>query len=159
MKFGCLLAVKDIHASRAFYETLFGLIIEDDFGRNITFDCGLSLQQDFDWLTGIPKSEMKQQENNCELFFEREDFDGFVSRLHQRNDVKLLHDVREYPWGQRVIRFYDLDDHLIEVGECMGSVVLKWQDAGMTLAEIAQRMDVTVQDVHRMLGSKTVSDA
>lgn len=151
MKFGFLLAVKDIHAARRFYEELFDLRILDDFGRNITFDCGLSLQQDFDWLTGIAKGEMKERENNCELFFEAEDFEGFVTGLKARGDITLLHDVMEHPWGQHVIRFYDLDGHLIEVGEAMKSVVKGFQSRGMTMEEIAVKMDVTLSDVERML--------
>lgn len=151
MKFGCLFAVRDINVARKFYEEIFGLTVVDDFGRNIAFDNGLSLQQDFDWLTGIPKEEMKHKENNCELFFEADDFDLFVEQLKTRSDVKFLHDVYEYDWGQRVIRFYDLDAHLIEVGENMKKVIKKFQDQGMTREMIAQRMDVTKEDVDRML--------
>ena len=54
-------------------------------------------------------------------------------------------------WGQRVIRFYDPDQHLIEVGESMKSVAEKYITAGMTLDEIAIRMDVKVPDVQKML--------
>ena len=151
MKFGCLFAVKDIHAARAFYEGLFGLTVEDDFGINIAFDCGLSLQQDFDWLTGIPKDEMKEKENNCELFFEEKDFDSFVTRLKDRRDITLLHDVMEHPWGQRAIRFYDLDSHLIEVGEPIKSVVERFQASGMSIQDIAKKMDVTVDGVQKMM--------
>lgn len=61
MKYVFLFAVKEIKAARKFYEELFGLAVVDDFGRNIVFDCGLSLQQDFDWLVGISKEEMKNK--------------------------------------------------------------------------------------------------
>ena len=37
-----------------FYKDLFELEVFQDYGRNISFG-GLSLQQDFDWLLGIPK--------------------------------------------------------------------------------------------------------
>ena len=151
MKYGCLFAVKDINRARAFYEELFSLTVVDDFGRNIVFDCGLSLQQDFDWLTGIPKADMKDRENNCEIFFEAEDFDVFVAKIKARDGVVFLHDIIEYPWGQRAIRFYDLDNHLIEVGENTKSVVEKFQAQGMSIEEIAKSMDVTASDVLRML--------
>lgn len=151
MKFGCLFAVKDIKAARAFYEELFDIAVADDFGRNIAFDCGLSLQQDFDWLTGIPKEQIKDRENNCELYFEAKNFDEFVRRLKSRNDVVLLHDVREHSWGQHVIRFYDLDNHLIEVGESLKSVIEKFQAQGMSTEEIAEKIDVTESDIQRIL--------
>ena len=139
MKFGCLFAVKDIARARSFYEELFGLKVVDDYGRNITFDCGLSLQEDFDWLTGINKEDIKFKANNCELSFESDDFDGFIKKLRSRDDINLLHDIREHPWGQHVIRFYDLDDHLIEVGESMKSVVEYFLSKNMSYAEIAQK--------------------
>jgi len=151
MEFGCLFAVADIQAARKFYEELFDLKVRDDFGRNIAFECGLGLQQDFDWLVGIPKDMMKNKENNCEIFFEMQDFDGFVKKLDERKDIVLLHDVLEQPWGQRGIRFYDLDNHLIEVGESMKAVVERFQANGMSIEHVAEKMDVTKADVYRML--------
>ena len=151
MKFGCLFAVKDIKAARAYYEDIFGLTVAGDFGLNISFDCGLSLQQEFDWLTGIPKEEIKSKENNCEIYFEAAAFDDFVSRLKSRSDINFLHDVIVYPWGQRVIRFYDLDEHLIEVGESMKVVVERFQAEGMTLLEIAEKMGASEEAVIEML--------
>ena len=151
MKFACLFAVKDIYAARAFYEEMFNLTVVDDFGRNIMFDCGLSLQQDFDWLTGIPKNKMKDKENNCEIYFEQEDFDAFVSRLKTRKEIVWLHDVKEYPWGQRVIRLYDPDEHLLEVGEPMKAVVKRFLEQKLSMEEIAKKMEVSVEAAERML--------
>ena len=71
--------------------------------------------------------------------FESDDFDGFIKKLRSRDDINLLHDIREHPWGQHVIRFYDLDDHLIEVGESMKSVVEYFLSKNMSYAEIAQK--------------------
>ena len=87
----------------------------------------------------------------CEIFFEMQDFDGFVKKLDERKDIVLLHDVLEQPWGQRGIRFYDLDNHLIEVGESMKAVVERFQANGMSIEHVAEKMDVTKADVYRML--------
>ena len=57
--FGAVLSVADIGSARAFYEDLFGLEVFQDYGKNIAFTCGLALQQDFDWLTGLPKSALR----------------------------------------------------------------------------------------------------
>ena len=40
------------------------------------------------------------------------------------------------------MRFYDPDGHIIEVGESILSTVGRFRDAGMTVSEIAVRMDV-----------------
>ena len=55
---GFVISVKDINASKKFYEELFDLEVYQDYGINITFDCGLSLQQDFDWLINIEKEKI-----------------------------------------------------------------------------------------------------
>jgi len=148
---GSLFAVKDIKAATEFYQDLFGLEVLFDFGQCVSFAGGFALQQDFDWLTGIPANEMKNKENNCEIGFEGEDFGDFVKRLKARHDVVILHDVSEHSWGQRVIRFYDLDDHLIEVGETMKSVVERFLSQGKTIEEIALKMDVNTDAINQML--------
>lgn len=148
---GSVFAVKDINAARAFYEEIFGLKLFSDYGRNIVFEGGLSLQQDFDWLTGVPKNEIITKANNCEMFFETDDFDAFVQKLKGRQDVLFLHDVMEYSWGQHVIRFYDPDGHLIEVGEDMKFVVERFLSQGKSMDEIAEIMEVTVDEVEKML--------
>ena len=82
MKYICaLLSVRDIHAAKAFYQELFGLEVAQDYGRNIAFTCGLALQQDFDWLIGVPSMHVRKKPNNMELVFEETDFDGFIEKL------------------------------------------------------------------------------
>ena len=125
--FTTVLSVADIHAARAFYEDLFGLELYQDYGRNLTFTCGLSLQQDFHWLTGLSRAQIHPQPNNMELAFETEDLDGFLQKLRAYPHLQTLGGVVEHPWGQRVIRFYDLDGHLIEVGESMKLVIRRFQ--------------------------------
>lgn len=148
-----VISVSDIDAARRFYEQLFGLEVYQDYGRNICFTCGLSLQQDFDWLVGLPKEKVERQSNNMELCFETEDLDGFLGKLERYPGVQRLGEVIEHGWGQRVVRFYDPDGHLIEVGEKMKMVVRRFLDTGMTLEEVSARMDVTVGDLTKLLES------
>ena len=152
MKYTCtVIAVADISAARKFYEDFFGLELFQDYGRNVSFTCGLSLQQDFDWLVGITKEQVLKQSNNVELAFETSDFDGFLEKLNQYPQIERLNDVIEHDWGQRVIRFYDLDQHLIEVGEDMKMVIRRFLDAGLTMKEISLKMDASVEDLNRLL--------
>lgn len=146
-----VLSVADINAARKFYEDLFGLELDQDYGINISFTCGLSLQQNFDWLIQLPKDKILNYANNMELCFEEKDFDGFLTKLKKYSDIVFLGNVIEHGWGQRVIRFYDLDGHLIEVGEDMEMVVQRFLDTGMTLEEVSVRMDVSVEDLRKLL--------
>jgi len=150
---GVCIAVKDVNLSKKFYQDLFGLEVFQDYGISISFG-GLSLQQDFDWLLNIPKEKILEEPHNMELYFEENDFDGFIMKLGQRNDIRYMGDgVKEAGWGQRSIRFYDLDGHIIEVGENMKMVVKRFLDSGMTMEETSKRMDVSVSDLETLLNS------
>ena len=154
MKHVCtLISVADINASRKFYEDLFGLEVFQDYGRNISFTCGLALQQDFDWLVDLPKEKVLKKSNNAEIIFEEQDFDGFLNKLEEYPDIEYLGEVTEHSWGQRVIRFYDLDGHIIEVGEDMKMVIQRFLDTGMAMEEISVKMDVSIEDLTKLLNS------
>ena len=148
---GTLITVSDIGRSRRFYESLFGLEVFQDYGKCVGFSCGLSLMQDFGELAGIPDDEVIKGMNSTELYFEEDDMDGFLKKLKACPKIKYLHEVREYPWGQRVIRFYDPDDNLIEVGEDMRMVVKRFISSGMSEEETAKRMNISLGDLGRLL--------
>jgi len=151
---GVCIAVKDVNLARKFYEDLFGLEVFQDYGINISFSCGISLQQEFDWLLGVPKEKILKESHNMELYFEEDDFNGFLKKLKQYPDIKYIGDgVKEQDWGQRTVRFYDLDGHIIEVGENMKMVVKHFLDSGMTMKETSERMDVSVSDLEKLLTS------
>ena len=146
-----VISVSDINASRKFYQDLFGLELYQDYGINISFTCGLSLQQEFDWLVSIPRKKILKRSHNMELAFETRDFDGFLEKLKEYPDIEYLGEVIEHGWGQRVVRFYDPDGHIIEVGENMKMVVERFCSTGMALEEVSVRMDVSVEDLNKLL--------
>ena len=94
---------------------------------------------------------MLKKSNNAEVVFEEQDFDGFLNRLKEYPEIEYLGEVIEHSWGQRVIRFYDLDGHLIEVGEDMKMVVRWFLNTGMTMEEVSERMDVSIEDLGKLL--------
>ncbi len=145
---GPLIAVKDVDASRKFYEDLLDQQVMYDFGPNILFASGFSIQSKATWAEFIGKSEAAiiEQSNSFELYFEEEEFDRFVEKL-KSYPIQYVHDVREYPWGQRVIRFYDSDLHIIEVGESMVSVARRFVGQGLTIEETAQRTQHPIEFV------------
>ncbi len=154
MKYSCtVISVADINAAKKFYEDLFGLEVFQDYGKNVAFTCGLALQQDFDWLVGLSKDNILTKSNNIEICFEEQDFDGFLDKLKKYPNIEYLGDLIEHSWGQRVIRFYDLDGHIIEVGEDMKMVVNRFLISGMTMEEVSVKMDVSMADLTRLLNN------
>lgn len=67
-----------------------------------------------------------------------------------KNPLLVVRNV-EHPWAQRVIRFYNPDHHIIEVGENMETVCRRFLDTGMTAEEVAKRMDVPLKYVARCI--------
>ena len=101
----------------------------------------------------LPKEKILKKSNNAEIVFEEQDFDGFLNKLKEYPDIEYLGEVIEHSWGQRVIRFYDLDGHIIEVGEDMKMVIKRFLDTGMTMEEVSVKMDASVEDLTKLLNS------
>lgn len=111
-----LIVVKDIERSRRFYHELFGLDVVLDNDGNMILTEGLVLQEAGIWETFTGK-EVIPRNNACELYFEEKDLEGFVEKLEKLYpDVVYVNRLMEHSWGQKVIRFYDPDGNLIEVG-------------------------------------------
>lgn len=146
-----LLAVNDIEISRRFYEEVFDQKVTLDLGRNLTFDGGFAIQQDFDWLCGLPKESMHSPFHNMELYFETDDLDAFLNHLSHFPDIRYLHPPKEHEWKQRVVRIYDPDSHLIEIGENMGSVAKRFLSAGYSIEETAALIQHPVSFVKEVI--------
>ena len=111
-----LIVVKDIEKALKFYHDLFGFEMVADNDGNMILTDGLVLQEEKYWKDFL-KRDILPQSNSCELYFEEADIDGFVEKLETLYpDVRYVNRLMTHSWGQRVIRFYDLDGNLIEVG-------------------------------------------
>lgn len=139
-----MLVVTDMDVSVDFYKRVLGLHVIMDFGANKTLTGGVALQTIETYQSFIGAGEISFCGHDFELYFEEDDFDGFLQRLKECH-VEKLHDVREHSWGQRVIRFYDPDKHIIEVGENLKAVCQRFLDRGLSLEEVAERMQVPMK--------------
>jgi catechol 2,3-dioxygenase-like lactoylglutathione lyase family enzyme len=148
---GTYICVKDVKTSRQFYENLFGLKVTIVCDEGISFDCGLSIMEGFAKLAGIAEDEIKYKTNNFELYFETDDFDNFMLKLSEYKDITFVHNIKEYDWGQRIIRFYDLDNHIIEVGESMDSVIKRFLKNGLSIEETAKISLYPVEYVRNLI--------
>ena len=153
MKYQCtLLAVRDMERSRRFYETVLGLCVTADFGANVTMSDCVALQSLESWRVLLHKPEEGTVfgGNDAELYFEEDDFDGFCAGLAGM-EIDYVHPPVEHRWGQRAVRFYDPDRHVIEVGENINSVVRRYSAQGLSDREVAARMDVPLEFVEQAL--------
>ena len=110
-----LIVANDIEKSKKFYKDLFGLDVILDGEGNVILSEGLVLQEAKLWQEEI-NQELLPKNNHTELYFEENDINAFVVRLDNFGDeIQYVTTLTELPWGQKLVRFYDLDGNLIEV--------------------------------------------
>ena len=114
-----LIVVKDIEKSRKFYHDLFGMDLVLDNDGNMILTEGLVPQDEKIWKTFLDR-DIVPKSNSCELYFEEQDIESFIEKLESLYPtIEYVNPLMTHSWGQRVIRFYDLDGNLIEVGTPM----------------------------------------
>lgn len=111
-----LIVVNDMERSKTFYKELFGLDVILDNDGNVILTEGLVLQDAAIWKHFLGR-DMTWQNNASELYFEEAEIEKFAEKLeHYREPIQYVNRLMEHSWGQKVIRFYDPDGNLIEVG-------------------------------------------
>lgn len=114
-----LIVVNDLPKSVAFYRDLFGLQVIRDQDGNVIMTEGLVLQDAKIWKSFLDR-EIIPQSNSTELYFEERNIEAFAGKLEQYHEpIEYVNRLMEHSWGQKVIRFYDPDGNLIEVGTPM----------------------------------------
>lgn len=114
-----LIVVEDIEKSKKFYHDLFGLDVILDNEGNLILTEGLVLQEKTIWKNFLER-DIISENNSCELYFEEKNIEAFVEKLDKLYpDINYVNRLMTHSWGQKIVRFYDLDGNLIEVGTPM----------------------------------------
>jgi catechol 2,3-dioxygenase-like lactoylglutathione lyase family enzyme len=153
---GVLLAVDDVARSKAFYQGLLGRKIKFDFGRDVTFEGDFTIHQRSHFqeiLGGADRYPVTSKANSGELYFEAALPEFYAQRLASAG-VEFIHPLREQPWGQRVLRVYDPDGHIVEIGEPMETAVRRLHDGGMTAEAIMKKTHLPKAFVDGALSSR-----
>ena len=136
-----LIVVEDIATSRRFYEDYLGQKVLFDFGEDVQFEGGFSIHQKahFQTLLGDERRyPITLKSNAGELYFETNEMEAAQARLKQ-SGAEFIHEIKEQPWGQRAMRLYDLDGHILEIGESMESAIVQLHDQGLSVDEIVKK--------------------
>ena len=89
------------------------------------------------------------------VYFETHELEETYEHLAQAG-VEFVHPIREEPWGQRVMRLYDPDGHIIEIGEPLEAVVLRLHHQGLSADSISEKTSMTEEQVKRVLDERTL---
>ena len=147
-----LIVVNDIEHSKKFYHDLFGLEVLVDFGGNVILTERLVLQERKIW-NHLIEQESKSGNADAELYFEENNMDLFLKKLEEYEEpIQYLNHLKEHDWGQRVVRFYDPDGHVIEVGESLEYVARRYYQAGMLIEDVAKKVQLPLDYVKTICG-------
>lgn len=114
-----LIAVHDMDRAIRFYKEIFGLQVILNQDGNVIMSEGLVLQDAKIWKQFLNKDLMPKN-HMTELYFEEPDLENFVKKLEDSNfEIEYVNRLMTHSWGQKVVRFYDPDGNLIEVGTPM----------------------------------------
>lgn len=145
-----VLLVNDIKDSREFYEDVLNQKVEIDYGECVGFVGGFSIWQKkyaYEVMGRALLNQVTDNKDDCfELYFESDELEDLHNKLTAKK-VEFVHDMIEYPWGQRVFRVYDPDKHMIEFGEPMNRVIKRYLNQGMTPGEVAKRTSMPLEIV------------
>lgn len=151
---GVLIAVKDIAVSRRFYEECLGQKVQMDFGVNVGFEGGLAIHQKdhFQGLLGGERFAAVSRSHDGELYFETDAVEVYEQRLKE-GGYEFIHPIVEQPWGQQVMRLYDPDGHVVEIGETMEGLVLRMHTQGASVEGICQKTGMPRPFVENVIGT------
>jgi len=146
--------VDNVDKSKKFYTDIIGQKIEMDFGRCVGFIGGFAI-----WdatyasnMMGLGKSiEQPLGKGNVEIYFEINDLNSLFDRIKKEN-INFVHETKEQPWGQRCFRIYDPDNHIIEFGEPMPTVIKRFSSQGLSIEEIVKKTLMPLEIVKKVLG-------
>jgi catechol 2,3-dioxygenase-like lactoylglutathione lyase family enzyme len=144
-----IIVVEEIARSRRLYEDILGLKVGADFGiYNVGFEGGLSLYSKAFFQELIGGQVDLAKHNNIVLYFEIDTLEEMESEI-TKEDFEFIHKIREQPWKQRTFRFYDYDNHVIEIAEKMDVVINRLLENGNSTEEIAKLTGYTADQVVR----------
>jgi catechol 2,3-dioxygenase-like lactoylglutathione lyase family enzyme len=148
-----VIMVKDIPASRHFYEDFLGQKVLMDHGLNVGYEGGFAIWQK-DFALQVIFNRIVPEENNhsshaMEIYFETENLEE-IQKVFTAAGVEFVHNLIEQPWGQRVLRVYDPDRTIVEVGEPMSAVIIRMLLSGFKAEEISKRTSMPLEIVQQI---------
>ena len=79
--------------------------------------------------------------------------DTFLDKLEKSAyKINYINPCFTRNWGQRVIRFYDPNQHIIEIGESMEAVIRRLLKEGLSVVEVAKKTRLPMDVVENSLG-------
>ncbi len=135
-----LLVAGDVQMAKDFYNEILGLQVIRDFGEKIMMTDGIVLQDKKTWELLTGKSVSNDPSHSFELYFEENNFEEFINKLkNSKWNLTFINAPYEDTIGRMVTRFYDLDNHIIEVAETPIATAKRHLKGGMSVDEVLDK--------------------
>ncbi|BCY16480.1 glyoxalase/bleomycin resistance/dioxygenase family protein [Leptolinea sp. HRD-7] len=151
-----LILVEDLTRSRQFYEQVLGQTVKFDFGEDIQFegDFSIHFRPHFQRLLGGENAfPVTRKANWGEFYFETDEIEAVEQRLREAG-VEVIHPIHEQPWGERVIRVYDPDGHILEIGESLEAAARRFYRDGQTTEWIMEKIGMPREFVEQAISQQ-----
>ncbi|MFW6311836.1 MAG: VOC family protein [Nanoarchaeota archaeon] len=151
MRYVCaLFVVDDIEESKDFYVNTLEQKIKYDFGENVTFEGDFALHEKNHFSGLIGNRLIYKPANNSELYFEYDNLEVLQNKL-KKEKVEFIHEMKEQPWRQRVLRFYDPSKNIIEIGESIEYLAYRLWQEGKTIEEIGEITNMGIDNANEII--------
>lgn len=151
MTFICSLFVVDnIQEAKDFYTRVLGQKIINDLGENVVFEGPFALHEKKHYKKLIGDLTITSPSNSSELYFEEVNLEKVQENL-KKEGVDFVHEIREQPWRQQVLRIYDPSYNIIEIGESLNHTIYRLWQEGLSENEIGKTLSMTQKVVKRTL--------
>ena len=119
--YNTIVFVNDMVKARYFYENVLKLKIEVDYDVLVIYENRLAIHEGNKLqktIFGKVQSRLQKRfgRKNIDIYFETNEL-GKMEKLLEKEDVKFIHKIQQQEWGQKVLRCYDPDMHIVEIGE------------------------------------------
>lgn len=159
MKFVCsLIVVESIERARKLYETALQQKVTTDFGENVGFECGFALHKKDHYRGLIDNQNILSKSNSFELYFEDDDLENIAKQITELG-LEFIHGIRTQPWMQKVMRFYDFDGNVIEIGESMAHVAYRLHQDNRSIEEIEKITYLSKEAIERSIAEYGRADS
>lgn len=149
MRYQCpVLIVKDIEKSKAFYREVLGIETLAEEPNGATLAGGIRLQTEESWKKDTNEEDIYYGGWDSVLCFEEDNIPPLFLKLYQKG-VPLEHKLRRN--GRQTLRVEDPDGHVIEISDGMSAVCKRFSEKGMTVEAIAERTQLSVEQVKTYL--------
>ena len=151
MTFICSLFVVDnIQEAKVFYTRVLGQKIINDLGENVVFEGPFALHEKKHYKSLIGDLTITSSSNSSEIYFEEDDLAKVQENL-KKAGVDFVHEIREQPWRQQVLRIYDPSYNIIEIGESLNHTIYRLWQEGLSEKEIGEILSMTEKAVKKSL--------